>query len=201
MARVITISREFGSGGREIGALLSQKLQIPVYDKEIISMAAENGNIDEDFFEQYDEVINTSKGETVYHSVNVFAQDYEVPMSDQLFYLQSQMIRKLEKKGPCIFIGRCSDIITEDSFNVFICSSMKFRLDRLSSMYPDISRRQLELKAREIDRKRREYYSYYSGNEWANPHNYDLCLNSGKLGIQRCADIIAADFQLENGMD
>ncbi len=194
MARVITISREFGSGGREIGSLLSQRLQIPVYDKEIISMAAENGNIDEDFFTQYDEVI-CNKGDDTYHSVDPFSQSYEMPMSDQLFYLHSQVIRKLEKKGPCIFIGRCSDIITEDSLNVFICSAMKYRLDRLTSMNPDVSRRQLELKAREIDGKRREYYSYYSGNEWANPHNYDLCLNSGKLGTERCAAIIAAYFE------
>ncbi len=194
MARVITISREFGSGGREIAALLSQKLHIPVYDKEIISMAAENGDIDEDIFVQYDEVINTGNAEAEYSQTALFSQSYEMPMSDQLFYLQSQVIRKLEKKGSCVFIGRCSDIITEDSLSVFICASMKSRLDRLTAMYPDVSRRQLELKAREIDGRRREYYSYYSGNDWANPHCYDLCLNSGRLGTQRCADIIASCF-------
>ncbi len=195
MARVITISRELGSGGREVGLLLSKKLQIPVYDKEIISMAAESGNISEDFFSTYDEVINDGKGEDAYRSVDPFSPLYEVPMSDQLFYLQSQVIKKLEKKGPCIFIGRCSDVIAEDCFSVFICAGMKSRLNRLCALRPDVSRRQLEIKAREFDRKRREYYSYYTGNVWANPHNYDLCLNSGKLGTERCAEIIASSWQ------
>ncbi len=195
MARVITISREFGSGGREVGLLLSQKLQIPVYDRDIISMAAENGNIDEAFFARYDEVINTGMGEAGNKAADIFSSGYEVPMSDQLFYLQSQVIKKLEKKGPCIFIGRCSDVIAEDCFSVFICAGMKSRLNRLCALRPDVSRRQLEIKAREFDRKRREYYSYYTGNVWANPHNYDLCLNSGKLGTERCAEIIASSWQ------
>ncbi|MCD8223083.1 MAG: cytidylate kinase-like family protein [Clostridiales bacterium] len=197
MGRVICISRELGSGGREVGFHLSQKLNIPVYDKEIISMAAEHGNIAEEFVSAHDEVIAGKDRNETYHYVNPFSPVYEVPMSDQLFYLQSQVIHRLEQEGPCIIIGRCSDIVVSDGFKVFICSSMKKRLERLSRLEPDVPIRQLEANARAIDRKRRDYYSYYSGNEWGNPRNYDLCLNSGKLGVERCVDIIASNWQEE----
>lgn len=200
MSKIISISRELGSGGHEIGFRLSERLGIPVYDKEIISMAAENGNIAEDFFDAHDEVMGGHAGhmaDTEYHDVDPFSPLYEIPVSDQLFYLQSQVIRRLENKGPCIIIGRCSDIVAKNSFNVFICASMKKRVERLQKLEQDTPPRKLEAKVRAIDRKRREYYQYYSGNEWGNPRNYDLCLNSGKLGVARCVDIIADCWKME----
>ena len=112
MKKVITISREFGSGGREVGFRLAEKLGIPFYDKEIISMAAEDSNIAEDVFHAHDEMIG--KQERVDHeyvSVDPFSVLYEVPVQDQLFMAQSQIIRRLEQAGPCVIIGRCSDFI------------------------------------------------------------------------------------------
>lgn len=192
MSKVITISREFGSGGREVGFRLSEKLRIPFYDKEIISLAAEDSNIAEDVFNANDEVIGRKERiDHEYVSVNPFSPLYEVPVSDQVFLAQSQMIRKLEQEGPCVIIGRCSDIIVEDGFHVFICASMKKRLERMQRLEPDETVKKLEARMREVDRKRRDYYQYYSGNEWGNPRNYHLSLNSGKLGIERCVDIIA----------
>lgn len=191
MSKVITISREFGSGGREIGFRLSEKLGIPFYDKEIISLAAEDSNIAEEAFHANDEVIGRKERvDHEYVSVNPFSPLYEVPVSDQVFLAQSQMIRKLEQEGPCVIIGRCSDIIVEDGFHVFICASMKKRVERMQGLEPDEAVKKLEARMREVDRKRRDYYQYYSGNEWGNPRNYHLSLNSGKLGIERCVEII-----------
>ena len=183
MNKVITISREFGSGGREVGFRLAQKLGIPFYDKEIISMAAEDSNIAEEAFRA-----NVS--------VNPFSPLYEIPVSDQVFLAQSQMIRKLEWAGPCVIIGRCSDIIVENGFHVFICAGMKKRIERMQRLESDETVKKLESRMREIDRKRRDYYQYYSGNEWGNPRNYHLSLNSGKLGIERCVDIIAESVMM-----
>lgn len=198
MSKVITISREFGSGGREIGFRLSKKLGIPFYDKELISIAAEHSNIAEEVFHANDEVIG--KIERVnyeYVSVNPFSSLYEVPVSDQLFIIQSKVIQQLANQGPCVLIGRCSDVIVEDGFNVFISSSMKKRVERLLSIEDkDTDVKQMEKRMRAIDQKRQEYYQYYTTNEWGKPKNYHLCLNSGKLGIGKCVDIIAASVEL-----
>lgn len=192
MSKVITISREFGSGGREVGFRLSEMLNIPFYDKEIISLAAEDSNIAEHVFHANDEVIGRKERiDHEYVSVNPFSPLYEVPVSDQVFLAQSQMIRKLEQEGPCVIIGRCSDIIVEDGFHVFICASMKKRIERMQKLEPDEAVKKLEVRMREIDRKRRDYYQYYSGNEWGNPRNYHMSLNSGKLGVERCVEMIA----------
>ncbi|MDO4267905.1 MAG: cytidylate kinase-like family protein [Eubacteriales bacterium] len=198
MSKVITISREFGSGGREVGFRLSEKLGIPFYDKEIISMAAEQSNIAEDIFQANDEVIGRKERQLhEYVSLNPFSPLYEIPVSDQIFMAQSQMIKKIAMSGPCVIIGRCSDIIVEDGFHVFVCAGMKKRVERMQRLEPGESARSLETRMREIDKKRRDYYQYYSGNEWGNPRNYDLCLNSGRLGISRCVDMIIECMKLE----
>ena len=186
MSRVITISREFGSGGREVGFRLAEKLGIPFYDKEIISMAAEDTNISEEVFHRHDEVIG--KKERIDHdyvSVDPFSL-YEVPVSDQVFMAQSQIIKKLAQEGPCVIIGRCSDILVEDGFHVFICAGMKKRVERMLILEPQETAKKMESRMRQIDQKRRDYYQYYSGNEWGNPRNYHLSLNSGKLDRKVC---------------
>lgn len=199
MSKVITVSREFGSGGREIGFRLSRKLGIPFYDKELISMAAEDSNISEDVFHANDEIIADRKRiDYDYITVDPFSTRYEIPVSDQLFVIQSKIIRQLANEGPCVIIGRCSDVIVEDGFHVFISSSLKKRVERLLSLEkdPDISVRQMEARIREIDGRRRDYYQYYSGNEWGKSKNYHLCLNSGLLGVEACVEIIAASVAL-----
>lgn len=192
MSKIISISREFGSGGREIGFRLAKKLGIPFYDKELIEMAAADSNISEDLFHTYDEMIGKAERPD-YTTVNPLAPRYEIPVSDQLFVIQSKIIKKLANHGPCVIIGRCSDVIVEDSFHVFICSSMKNRVERLMSMEknPDLDPKTMETHIRSVDKKRRDYYQYYSGNEWGKAKNYDICLNSGKLGIETCVDLLA----------
>ena len=201
MKKVITISREFGSGGREIGFRLAEKLRIPFYDKEIISMAAEDSNIAEEVFHAHDEVIHQQERvDHEYQSVDPFSVLYEIPVQDQLFMAQSQIIRRLEQAGPCVIIGRCSDFIVEDGFHVFICGSMKKRVERMQSLKEE-SARKLEARIREIDQRRRDYYQYYSGNEWGNPRNYHLSINSSKLGIGRSVEMILACLNVEEMQD
>lgn len=200
MSKIISISREFGSGGREIGFRLAKKLGIPFYDKELIAMAAEDSNISEEVFHANDEVIG--KRERIdyeYATIDPFSSRYEIPVSDQLFVIQSKIISRLAAQEPCVIIGRCSDVIVEDPFRVFICASLKKRVERLLALEkePDGDIKKLEARIRAIDRRRKEYYQYYSGNEWGKPKNYDLCLNSGRMGIERCVDIIASSVTLE----
>ena len=194
MSKIISISREFGSGGREIGFRLAQKLGIPFYDKELITMASEASNISADLFHANDEVIAQKEHpNNTYTTIDPFSPSYEIPVSDQLFLIQTKIIKQLAQNGPCVIIGRCSDMIIEDAFKVFICASQKSRIERLMSLEEDtsIERKKMEGRIRAIDQKRKEYYQFYTGNEWGKPKNYDICLNSGNLGIETCVEIIA----------
>lgn len=186
MNHVITISREFGSGGREIGSRLAKKLNIPFYDKEIISLASEESNLSEDFIENHDETVFQSKSKPY----TPFSAIYQIPMSDQIFLEQSKVIRKLAAKGPCVIVGRCADRILEDSINLFIYAKMKKRIERLLTLETGVEVEKMENKIREVDRKRKDYYQYYTGNTWGRAQNYDLCLDSGKIGIKSTIEII-----------
>ena len=125
MNKVITVSREFGSGGRELGVKLADALGIPFYDKELISIAADDINIAEEAFRRYDEhiVVEDPLDRNFYHA---FSDIYQVPMSDQIFVAQSNVIRRLASHGPCIIVGRCADMVLEDSINIFcLCKDEK----------------------------------------------------------------------------
>ncbi len=199
--KVITISREFGSGGREIAYRLSERLKIPYYDNELLSIAAEDSNISEDVFNANDESITDQMrmASDEYYHIDPVSEQYEFPVSDQIFMIQTAVIKRLAQKGPCILVGRCSDMIVEDAFHVFICSDMKSRVKHLMEIDEDktITKKQMEARVRAMDKRRREYYQYYTGNEWGRPKNYHLCLNSGKLGIDKCVDIIVASVSLK----
>ncbi len=200
MSTIITISREFGSGGREIGFRLAKNLGIPFYDRELMSRAAEDSNIAEDVFHANDEKIAhmKRKNDSEYITVAPYSPVYEIPVSDQLFVIQSKIIRLIAQEGSCVIIGRCSDVIIENSFRVFVTASLKKRMERLIALEkePDVDIRKMEAHIRDVDRRRREYYQYYSGNEWGKPKNYDLCLNSGTLGVAGCVEMIAAGAAL-----
>lgn len=191
MAKVITISREFGSGGREIGQKVAALLGLPFYDKEIISMAAEESNIALEVFQANDEAPPVKERERN-RELNSYFPVYEIPVSDQTFFAQSNVVKKLAFQGPCVIVGRCSDVILDDSLDIFICASLKKRAERMLTIDPEAEENEVKAKIRKIDEKRRDYYQYYTGNVWGGPQNYSLCLNSGRLGIQGCVDMIAA---------
>lgn len=193
MDKVITISREFGSGGRELGVKLADKLEIPFYDKELISMAADDINIAEDAFQHYDEhiVVHDPLDRQFYHA---FSEVYQIPMSDQIFVAQSNVIRRLASYGPCIIVGRCADMILTDSLNLFIYAKMKDRIRRMLELESEAESdgKEMERRIREVDRKRKEYYQYYTGNTWGRAQNYHLCLDSGPVGVEGCLRAVLA---------
>ena len=193
MDKVITISREFGSGGRELGVKLADKLGIPFYDKELISMAADDINIAEDAFQHYDEhiVVHDPLDRQFYHA---FSEVYQIPMSDQIFVAQSNVIRRLASYGPCIIVGRCADMILTDSLNLFIYAKMKDRIKRMLELESEAESdgKEMERRIREVDRKRKEYYQYYTGNTWGRAQNYHLCLDSGPVGVEGCLRAVLA---------
>lgn len=193
MDKVITISREFGSGGRELGVKLADKLGIPFYDKELISMAADDINIAEDAIQHYDEhiVVHDPLDRQFYHA---FSEVYQIPMSDQIFVAQSNVIRRLASYGPCIIVGRCADMILTDSLNLFIYAKMKDRIRRMLELESEAESdgKEMERRIREVDRKRKEYYQYYTGNTWGRAQNYHLCLDSGPVGVEGCLRAVLA---------
>ena len=193
MDKVITISREFGSGGRELGVKLADKLGIPFYDKELISMAADDINIAENAFQHYDEhiVVHDPLDRQFYHA---FSEVYQIPMSDQIFVAQSNVIRRLASYGPCIIVGRCADMILTDSLNLFIYAKMKDRIRRMLELESEAESdgKEMERRIREVDRKRKEYYQYYTGNTWGRAQNYHLCLDSGPVGVEGCLRAVLA---------
>ena len=121
-----------------------------------------------------------------------FSNIYQVPMSDQIFLAQGRAIKKLAGEGPCVIVGRCADMVLEDSVNLFICAPMKKRLERMLTIEKGAEPREMERRIREIDRKRKDYYQYYTGNTWGRAPHYDLCLNTGKAGIAGCLETVLA---------
>lgn len=192
LEKVITISREFGSGGRELGMRLSQRLEIPFYDKELISLSAEESGLSEEAFLHYDEHIPVLQQSLEQQLYSPFSSIYEVSMSDQIFLTQSRVIRKLAEQGPCIIVGRCADRVLENSINLFLYAKMDQRIKRMNTLGTGVDPEVMESRIREVDRKRKDYYQYYTGNEWGKAQNYHLCLESSLAGIEGCLNAVLA---------
>ena len=186
MDKVITVSREFGSGGRELGVRLAEHFGIPFYDKELISMAADHADMAETAFQHYDEKLPDMHDPLDRHYCNPFSAVYKVPMSDQIFVAQSSFIRRLAEQGPCVIVGRCADRVLTDSVNLFIYAKMKDRVTRMVSLEPEADPQEMEKRIREVDRKRKDYYQYYTGAQWGRAQNYHLCVESGLVGVDGC---------------
>lgn len=187
---VILISREYGSGGRGIGEKIAKELNIPFYDKEVIRMACQESGFDVSLFENIEE---QSK-----HPLSYFLSMYSATMTpsdlslnDKVFLVQSKVIRDLAKDS-CVIIGRCADYILRDYDNVlrvFIHADMEDRIARVIDEYKDEDDN-IKEKIRRIDKNRATYYNYYSNRRWGNLENYDLSLNTSKVDVDTCVDII-----------
>ena len=185
---IITIGREFGSGGREIGLKLSEKLGLPFYDKELIVHTAEKSNIEQHIIERYDE----QHAFPAFSSSNIF-DIYQMPMSDRVYIAQADVIRDLAEKGGCIIVGRCADFIRKDDparLSVFITAPIKDKIERKRHVLPNKSDAELEIHIRKIDKKRAKYYTYYTDRVWGGASTYDLCINSSILGIDGTVNLI-----------
>lgn len=194
---IITIARQYGSGGREIGERIAAALNIPIYDKELITDAASKGDLHIDVIKKADEVAANSLLYTLAMGSNVFGSamsfGYKMPVNDKLFILQSDVIRSYAATGSCIIIGRCADYVLRDEpnlFRIFIHGDLDHRKARIAERHPDISSAQVVDVINKTDRRRASYYNFYTGNKWGRYENYDLMINSSTLGIEGSATLL-----------
>ncbi len=199
MNTIITISRQTGSGGREIGKGLADAFGIPFYDRAIIAMASKESGMNEEIIENLDEKAANRFLYAVPSGLPTLGQAaatgmYTMPLSDTLFLTEYEIIRKLAEKGPCVLVGRCSDYVLKDVENhiaVFLHADKDFRARRISEM-EEIDLKEAESKIHKYDKERRRYHDYYAANTWGNPEFYDLTLNTGVLGIPKAVEVIAS---------
>lgn len=191
---VITIGRELGSGGRKVAKKVAEKLNFAYYDKEIITKAAKESGVDERLFKQVDDSNLDSfwfefsteaykKGENK-PSLN------EITAADKLFMIQSDTIREIAKRGNCVIVGRCATYILKDkSKRIFISADEKDRIERIKRSYKVEENEAKEIMI-ESDKKRENYHSYYTNQNWKDEKNYDLYINTTKTGIDKAVELI-----------
>lgn len=194
---VVNIGRQLGSGGREIGEKLAVRLGIDFYDKELINLASEESGLCREFFEKADEKASQGIIGGLFGMRFPFISDGAMPATnclsnDALFKVQSDVIRKLASEKSCLFVGRCADYILRDNpryVNVFISSSREDRIARLCHLH-SISEDAAEEKMNKADKRRAEYYNYYSYKTWGAAATYHLCIDSSVLGIDETVSYI-----------
>ena len=193
---IVTISREFGSGGREIGIKLAKRLGIDFYDKELISLAAKESGIDPALFERIDEhaanslLYSLSMGMFNFGQTGFSPRD-QISVNDQLYLLQHKIIKQLAEK-PCVIVGRCADYILRDKpncINVFIHADIDDRMERAKKVH-NIPENKVEAVVRKTDKTRSNYYQFYTEHKWGLASNYHLCINSGKMSEDRIVDVL-----------
>lgn len=193
---VITIARQYGSGGKTIGAMLARDLGINCYSREILKMASEESGINERLFGQADERVKIAswfkvlkkpyEGELLPPESSGFVSD------ENLFNYQAKVIKDLAEKESCVIVGRCADFVLKDYPNVmsvFIHADKDFCMER-SLERNSMTRPEMGRFIEKTDKYRGDFYRYYTGHQWEDARNYDLCLNSGKLGFEKCVEAI-----------
>ena len=192
--RIITISREFGSGGRTVGRMAAKALNIPCYDQEILEELAKKSGFTQGYIRE--------QGEYAAHAgwlSNALASRFSdgLTSQDRLWVLQRELILELAEKGPCVIVGRCADFILRekaDCLTAFIHADMSFRAKRIVEVYgqrQDSPQKRLQDK----DRRRAAYYQFYTDTRWGQARNYHIALDSGVLGIDRCAELLAELYE------
>lgn len=196
---VITIARQYGSGGRTVGEMLAKRLNIHYYDKELMKLASEDSGISEALFNNADEnVKNTSLlyriAKNVYSGELIPPESDDFTSNDNLFNYQAKIIRQLAQEESCVIMGRCADYVLKDYDNilsVFVHAPHDFCMEQAAKKH-SMNERELERFVSKTDKNRAEYYKYHTGREWTDARNYDLCLDSSKLGYERCVEEIIA---------
>ena len=192
--RILTISREFGSGGRTVGRMAATALHIPCYDQEILEELAKKSGFTQGYIRE--------QGEYAAHAgwlSNALASRFSdgLTSQDRLWVLQRELILELAEKGPCVIVGRCADFIFRekaDCLTAFIHADMAFRAKRIVEVY---GQRQdsPEKRLQDKDRRRAAYYQFYTDTRWGQARNYHIALDSGVLGIDRCAELLAELYE------
>lgn len=196
---VITIARQYGSGGKTIGKMLAGELGIPWYSRDILKMASEESGISEQLFMQFDEKLKNSLFKRIL-SPDIYTGELIPPESSDfvsaknLFNYQAEVIKRLAGTQSCIIIGRAADFVLKDYPNVvsvFVHGSEEFNLARAMEQN-SMTEEEMKKFIAKTDRYRAEFYKHYTGREWTDARNYDLCLNSSKLGFEKCVEEIRA---------
>ena len=195
---IYTIGRQFGSGGRKVGRTLAEKLGIPFYDKELLTLAAKDSGLSEALFHNADEKPTSSLLYSLVlgnYPMSSGALGFnEMPLNDQLFLIQSKTIKKIADQGSCVLIGRCADYVLRDNPNVisiFIHAPLEARVHRAVNVY-EVPADKAEDICLKNDKTRANFYNYYSDKKWGMCRTYDLALDSAMLGISGCVDQIIA---------
>ena len=199
---IITIGRQFGSGGRYVGRLLAEKLGIPFYDKELLSEAAKQSGICEEIFEEHDEkptrslLFSLVTGMQHHMGTGNFYMD--MPLNHRIFLAQFDAIRKLAEEGSCVIVGRCSDYVLRenpDTVSIFVKADMPSKIQRAVTYY-GVEKDKAEERIRKADKQRASYYNYYATATWGDVDNYDLVVDTGALGVEGAVELIAKFLEL-----
>lgn len=198
---IITIARQYGSGGQEIGEKIAKALDVPFYDKELISLAAKESGLSEELFQKVDERATNS----LLYSLMMGSFSYggrvatanELPINDKLFLFQADIIKKAANEGPCVIVGRCADYILREFsnvLNVFIYADKEYRIQRAIEKYGVDPSRANDVLTKK-DKQRANYYNFYTNRRWDNLDNYGLSVSSSIFGPEKTAELImeAAD--------
>lgn len=198
---VITIARGYGSGGKTIGKMLSKELGIPFYDREILYMASDDSGINLGLFQKNDEDVNKGLFDSStkkYTGGIIPPEDSKFTSKENLFNYQAKIIKQLAESESCIIVGRCADYVLKDYkdiIKVFIWAPHNDCVNTVKDMF-SLSEKEADKRIKKIDRHRSEFYHYYTGREWDNARNYDLCLNSADLGFEGCVEAIKAYIEV-----
>lgn len=195
--QIVTISREFGSGGHSVGRRVAELLDVPYYDKELVKQVAVETGFDETFIEHEGEYASPWQSLLSYSCAGGMGAGGRQPMgrlstADFLWVIQCRVILSLAEKGPCVIVGRCADYILrerEDVLNVFIHAPIPYRAERIVRLYGEADAAP-EKRLEEKDKRRRAYYKHYANRDWGKSQNYHLCLDSSLVGLERCARFI-----------
>lgn len=195
---VITIARQYGSGGKTIGEMLADRMGVHFYNKELMKLASEDSGISEALFVNADEKVKNTRlfkiAQNVYSGELIPPESDDFTSTDNLFNYQAKIIRKLAEVESCVIVGRCADFVLKDYDNVlsvFVHAPHDFCMEQAAKKH-SMSARELDKFIQKTDKHRAEYYKYHTGREWTDARNYDLCLDSSKLGFERCVEEIIA---------
>lgn len=199
---VITIGRQFGSGGHVVGEKLAQRLGIPYYDKNLLVEASKDSGICQEMFEDHDEkpthslLFSLVTGMQMRGDVSSMYMD--MPLNHKIFLAQFDAIRRIASEGPCVIVGRCADYVLRDKPNavsVFVKADMKNRMARVIERN-GVAPEKAEEFVRRADKQRASYYNYYATSTWGDVNNYDLCVDTAKLGLDGSVELIEQYLQL-----
>lgn len=202
---VITIARGYGSGGRTIGMMLAKEFNIPYYDRELMRLASDESGINEELFAKADENLKKSLlfkiARKEYNGELIPPDREDFVSNDNLFAYQAKVIKDLAAEGPCVIVGRCADYILKDMPNVlrlYIHAPLEDCVRRAKGHLQG-SDKEVEKQILAIDKRRASYYKYYTGKNWTDAGNYDLCLNTGNMDYETCVEIAKSYLEIRKG--